>query len=73
MSINDKPWSMCQAAIEVSRNAHQSEVDDSEHCCPEASVDREDDELEDHLPGAGDGTCQICERGDGSTFRNFTS
>ena len=31
---------------------HQDEVDDGEDGRPEAGVDREDDEPEDHLPGA---------------------
>ena len=36
----------------ITRRTHQDEVDDGEDGRPETSVDREDDEPEDHLPGA---------------------
>ena len=36
----------------IARRTHQDEVDDGEDGRPETGVDREDDESEDHLPGA---------------------
>ena len=54
-------------------NTHQSQDDDGEHGRPETGVDREDDELKNHLPGAGDNARKMWKRANNHIFRNFTS
>ena len=54
-------------------NAHQSEDDDGEYGCPETGVDREDDELKNHLPGARDNARKTWKSASNQIVRSFTS